>query len=73
MTCVLGFGGPRSRPCSRAPPLRQTRVKVVAVDTAVQAARRVSRAAEVQLAGGGGTDIGAGIEAAASLRPGSGS
>ena len=53
--------------------LRQTRVKVLAVETAVQAARRVSRAAEVQLAGGGGTDMGAGIEAAASLRPGSGS
>jgi predicted metal-dependent peptidase len=49
--------------------LRHTRVKVLAVDTAVQAARQVSRAAEVQLAGGGGTDMGAGIEAAAVLRP----
>jgi predicted metal-dependent peptidase len=49
--------------------LRQTRVKVLAVDTAVHAVRRVSRATEVVLAGGGGTDMGAGIEAAAALRP----
>lgn len=49
--------------------LRGTRVKVLAVDTTVQAVRRVSRAAQVQLAGGGGTDMGAGIEAAAALRP----
>ncbi len=31
--------------------------------------RRVARADQVRLAGGGGTDMGAGIEAAARLRP----
>ncbi|MGA2452679.1 MAG: VWA-like domain-containing protein [Solirubrobacteraceae bacterium] len=49
--------------------LRQAQVRVLAVDAAVQAVRRVSRAAQVQLAGGGGTDMGAGIAAAAQLRP----
>jgi predicted metal-dependent peptidase len=49
--------------------LRQTQVRVLAVDTVVQTARRVSRAAHVQLAGGGGTDMGAGISAAGQLRP----
>jgi len=45
------------------------RVRVLAVDTAVHTVRSVSRAAQVELAGGGGTDMGAGIEAAAALRP----
>jgi VWA-like domain (DUF2201)/Putative metallopeptidase domain len=49
--------------------LRQRRVRVLAVDTTVQALRQVSRAADVELAGGGGTDMGAGISAAAALRP----
>jgi predicted metal-dependent peptidase len=49
--------------------LRQAQVRVLAVDTEVQAVRRVSRAAQVQLAGGGGTDMGSGIESAAALRP----
>ena len=49
--------------------LRQTRVRVLAVDTTVHTAQRVGRAAQVQLAGGGGTDMGAGIAAAAELRP----
>jgi predicted metal-dependent peptidase len=49
--------------------LRQSQVRVLAVDTDVHVVRRVSRAAQVQLAGGGGTDMGAGIEAAAQLRP----
>ncbi len=49
--------------------LRQAQVRVLAVDTDVQVVRRVSRAAQVQLAGGGGTDMGAGIESAAGLRP----
>jgi len=49
--------------------LRQAQVRVLAVDTAVHAVRRVSRAAQVLLAGGGGTDMGAGIAAAAELRP----
>jgi len=35
----------------------------------VHAVRRVSRPAQVVLAGGGGTDMGAGIAAAAALRP----
>jgi predicted metal-dependent peptidase len=49
--------------------LRQAQVRVLAVDTDVHVVRRVSRAAQVQLAGGGGTDMGAGIESAAQLRP----
>lgn len=49
--------------------LRQTQVRVLAVDTEVHAATRVSRATQVVLAGGGGTDMGAGIAAAAVLRP----
>jgi predicted metal-dependent peptidase len=49
--------------------LRQAQVRVVAVDTDVHAVRRVSRATQVQLAGGGGTDMGSGIESAAALRP----
>ncbi len=49
--------------------LRHNRVRVLAVDTTVHAVRRVSRAAQVELAGGGGTDMGAGISAAAALRP----
>ena len=49
--------------------LRQAQVRVLAVDTDVHIVRRVSRAAHVQLAGGGGTDMGAGIESAAQLRP----
>jgi predicted metal-dependent peptidase len=49
--------------------LRQAQVRVLAVDTNVHAVRRVSRASQVELAGGGGTDMGAGIAAAARLRP----
>jgi predicted metal-dependent peptidase len=49
--------------------LRHRQVRVLAVDAAVQAVRRVSRAQQVDLAGGGGTDMGAGIAAAAALRP----
>jgi predicted metal-dependent peptidase len=49
--------------------LRQAQVRVLAVDTDVHTVRRVSRAAQVQLAGGGGTDMGSGIEHAAALRP----
>ena len=49
--------------------LRQTQVRVLAVDTNVHAVSRVSRAGQVQLAGGGGTDMGAGILAASHLRP----
>ena len=44
-------------------------VRVLACDTAVGSAQRVSSARQVQLTGGGGTDMGAGIAAAAALRP----
>ena len=44
-------------------------VRVLACDTAVGPAQRVSSARQVQLIGGGGTDMGAGIAAAAVLRP----
>ncbi len=44
-------------------------LRVLAVDTTVHATRRVSRASQVSLAGGGGTDMGAGIAAAAQLHP----
>ncbi len=44
-------------------------VRVLACDTAVAPAQRVSSARQVQLVGGGGTNMGAGIEAAAALRP----
>jgi predicted metal-dependent peptidase len=49
--------------------LRQRQIRVLAVDTEVHAMRRVSRASQVPLAGGGGTDMGRGIDAAAALRP----
>jgi VWA-like domain (DUF2201)/Putative metallopeptidase domain len=49
--------------------LRQAHVRVLAVDTAVHTVRRVSRATQLELAGGGGTDVGSGIESAAALRP----
>ncbi|HXF21301.1 MAG TPA: VWA-like domain-containing protein [Streptosporangiaceae bacterium] len=44
-------------------------VRVLACDTAVGPARRVTSARQVELIGGGGTDMGAGIAAAAALRP----
>ena len=49
--------------------LRQAQVRVLAVDTNVHAVSRVSRAGQVQLAGGGGTNMKADMTAAASLRP----
>jgi predicted metal-dependent peptidase len=42
---------------------------VLACDTAVGPAQRVTSARQVELVGGGGTDMGAGIGAAAALRP----
>jgi predicted metal-dependent peptidase len=48
--------------------LRSTGITVLAVDTEVHAETRVSRATHVKLAGGGGTDMGAGIAAASELR-----
>src|ERR1700691_835222 len=44
-------------------------VRVLACDTAVGPAQRVSSARPGQLVGGGGTDMGTGIAAAAALRP----
>ncbi len=44
-------------------------VHVLAVDAVVQSCRRVFRPEQVQLTGGGGTNMGAGLEAAAKLRP----
>jgi predicted metal-dependent peptidase len=44
-------------------------VRVLACDTAVGAAQRVTSARQVELVGGGGTNMGAGIAAAADLRP----
>ena len=44
-------------------------LRVLACDTAVGPARRVTSARQVELVGGGGTDMGAGIAAAAALRP----
>jgi predicted metal-dependent peptidase len=44
-------------------------VRVLACDTAVAPAQRVSSARQVQLVGGGGTNMGAGLAAASLLRP----
>ncbi len=44
-------------------------VHVLAVDATVQACRRVFRPEQVELAGGGGTDMGEGLAAAEKLRP----
>jgi predicted metal-dependent peptidase len=44
-------------------------LRVLACDTAVGPVRRVSSARSIELVGGGGTDMGAGIEAAGRLRP----
>ncbi|MFN0091955.1 MAG: DUF2201 family putative metallopeptidase [Acidimicrobiales bacterium] len=44
-------------------------VRVIACDTKAQAAQRVTSARQVQLLGGGGTDMGAGIDAAMQLKP----
>jgi predicted metal-dependent peptidase len=44
-------------------------LRVLAVDTDVHAVRRATRIEHVRLAGGGGTDMGAGVAAAAKMRP----
>ena len=49
--------------------LRSRGVRVLAVDASVQTVRRVSSARQVELVGGGGTDMGRGIAAAAAMRP----
>lgn len=49
--------------------LRAGQLQVLAVDTEVHAVSRVTRARDVVLAGGGGTDMGRGIDAALRLKP----
>jgi predicted metal-dependent peptidase len=49
--------------------LRSSGVRVLAVDAAVHAVKRVSSARQVELVGGGGTDMGRGLAAAAALKP----
>ena len=44
-------------------------VTVLATDAAVHSCKRVMRTSQVELIGGGGTDMGVGLEAAAALRP----
>ena len=49
--------------------LRSRQVHVLACDAEVQSVRRVSRAAQIELLGGGGTDMGVGITEALALQP----
>lgn len=49
--------------------VRRNGLRVLAVDAAVQTTRRVSSAHQVELTGGGGTDMGVGIAEAASAKP----
>lgn len=49
--------------------LARNRLRVLAADAAVQTVQRVASARQINLVGGGGTDMGAGIEAAVRLRP----
>jgi predicted metal-dependent peptidase len=44
-------------------------LRVLACDTAVEAAQRVTSSRQITLTGGGGTDMGEGIRAASALRP----
>jgi len=49
--------------------LARNRIRVMAVDAKVQAVQHVTSARQMNLVGGGGTDMGAGLLAAARLRP----
>jgi predicted metal-dependent peptidase len=49
--------------------LARNRVRVMAVDAAVHTVQQVTSARQINLVGGGGTDMGAGLVAAARLRP----
>lgn len=49
--------------------LARTRLRVLSVDATVNAVQRVASVRNLELVGGGGTDMGVGIEAAARLRP----
>jgi predicted metal-dependent peptidase len=49
--------------------LRGTSVRVLSCDAQVHSVKRVSRASQVELLGGGGTDMGEGITQALTMRP----
>ncbi len=49
--------------------LARNRLRVMSVDAAVHSVQRVANVRQLNLVGGGGTDISVGIEAAARLRP----
>lgn len=49
--------------------VRSQGVRVLSCDAAVHSIKRVSSARQVELAGGGGTNMGAGIEEAVRARP----
>jgi predicted metal-dependent peptidase len=49
--------------------LRGTNVRVLTCDAQVHSVKRVSRASQIELLGGGGTDMGEGITQALALRP----
>ncbi len=49
--------------------LARNRLRVVAADAAVHTVQRVASARQITLVGGGGTDMAAGVEAAARLKP----
>ena len=49
--------------------LRGTNVRVLTCDAEVHSVKRVSRASQIELLGGGGTDMGTGITQALALRP----
>jgi predicted metal-dependent peptidase len=49
--------------------LARNRLRVMSVDAAAHTVQRVANVRAIQLVGGGGTDMGAGLEAAAKLRP----
>ena len=49
--------------------LARTRLRVLSVDAAVNTVQRVASVRNLELVGGGGTDMGVGIAAAAKLRP----
>jgi predicted metal-dependent peptidase len=53
----------------RATTRQRARVPVIACDSTVRAVRYVARGSDVDLSGGGTTDLAAGIDAAAQLRP----
>jgi predicted metal-dependent peptidase len=47
----------------------RSQLRVLTVDASVHTSRKVTKASQIELVGGGGTDMVAGIEAASRLRP----